>query len=137
MTLPKLSIAAKLYAIFALMATTTLALSLVAVLNARSHAALTHEFESANAGGWNIERINGLIYAAVQSAASLALGMSPDDAYRAGPISPIRKSNDMIDKVITDGQNSVGAADADAFRRIFHQVVGVSELCARAYAHRQ
>jgi hypothetical protein len=40
-TLPKHSIAAKLYAIFALMATTTLALSVVAVTNARHHAALT------------------------------------------------------------------------------------------------
>ena len=65
MTLPKLSIAAKLYAIFALMATTTLALSVVAVSAARHHAALTDEFESANAGSWNVERVNGLIYAAL------------------------------------------------------------------------
>ena len=65
MTLPKLSIAAKLYAIFALMATTTLALSVVAVTNARHHAALTDEFDSANAGTWNVERANGLIYAVV------------------------------------------------------------------------
>ena len=57
-TLPKLSIAAKLYAIFALMATTTLALSMIAVFNARHHAALTNEFESANAGTWNVERVN-------------------------------------------------------------------------------
>ena len=63
MRLPKLSIAAKLYVIFALMAITTLALSAVAVLNARSHAALTDEFESANAGTWNVERVTGLIYA--------------------------------------------------------------------------
>jgi len=41
LTLPKLSIAAKLYAIFALMATTTIALSVVAVTAARHHAALT------------------------------------------------------------------------------------------------
>ena len=47
--LPKLSIAAKLYAIFALLATATVALSVVAVSNARHHAALTDEFESANA----------------------------------------------------------------------------------------
>ena len=68
MTFPKLSIAAKLYAIFALMATTTVTLSVAAVSNARHHAALTDEFESANAGSWNVERVNGLIYA-VQSAA--------------------------------------------------------------------
>ena len=65
MTLPKLSIAAKLYAIFALMATTTIALSVVAVTKARHHAALTDEFESANAGTLNVEKVNGLIYAVV------------------------------------------------------------------------
>ena len=65
LTLPKLSIAAKLYAIFALMATTTIALSVVAVTAARHHAALTDEFQTANAGTWNVERVNGLIYAVV------------------------------------------------------------------------
>jgi hypothetical protein len=55
--LPKLSVAARLYAIFA----TTIALSVVAVTGARHHVALTDEFESANAGTWNVERVNGLI----------------------------------------------------------------------------
>ena len=44
------------------MAATTVALSVFAVSNARFHAALTEEFGSANAGSWNVERINGLIY---------------------------------------------------------------------------
>ena len=35
--------------------------SMVAVSNAHRHAALTEEFESANAGSWNVERINGLV----------------------------------------------------------------------------
>jgi methyl-accepting chemotaxis protein len=61
--LPRLSISARLYAIFALMAATTIALSVVAVTAARHHVALTDEFESANAGTWNVERVNGLIYA--------------------------------------------------------------------------
>ena len=42
-TLPKLSIAAKLYAIFALMAITAMALSGVAILNARNYAAQTDD----------------------------------------------------------------------------------------------
>ena len=61
--LPKLSIAAKLYAIFALMAIVTLALAVYAGLGARYHAALTAEFESANAGSTSVERVRGLIYA--------------------------------------------------------------------------
>ena len=59
-----LSIATKLYAIFALLATVTVALAVVAVLNARHHAALTDEFEAAVAGAMNVERVNALIYAA-------------------------------------------------------------------------
>ncbi len=64
MRLPSFSIAAKLYAIFALLATATVALAVVAVLNARRHAALTGEFEAAFAGAINVERVNTLIYAA-------------------------------------------------------------------------
>jgi methyl-accepting chemotaxis protein len=76
LTLPKLSIAAKLYAIFALLATATIALSVVAVTAARHHQALTDEFESANAGTWNVERVNGLIYAVVME--SRGVYMSSD-----------------------------------------------------------
>ncbi len=113
MTLPKLSIAAKLYVIFALMAATTLALSTVAVHNAREHAALTHEFESANKGSLNVERVNGLIYA-VQSAAR-GVVMSPD-AKAAGPyLADLNKFNNAIDAVISDWQTSVRAEDTQYF----------------------
>ena len=115
MTLPKLSIAAKLYAIFAAMAMTTLVLSLVAVLNARSHARLTTEFESANIGTWNVERVIGLIYA-VQSAAR-GVVMSAD--YKAaGPyLADLHKANDAIDTVFTDWQHGVGDDDAKIFNQ--------------------
>ena len=76
LTLPKLTIAAKLYAIFALMATSTIALSVVAVTAARHHQSLTDEFESANAGTLNVERVNGLIYAVVME--SRGVYMSSD-----------------------------------------------------------
>ncbi|MCF8476925.1 MAG: HAMP domain-containing protein, partial [Pseudolabrys sp.] len=114
MTLPKLSIAAKLYAIFALLASATVALSAFAVINARDHAALTGEFESANAGSLNVERVNGLLFA-VQSAAR-GIAMSPDakaaEPYRAD----LGKFNDEIDEVFTDWQLSVRADDASEFK---------------------
>ena len=53
------------------MAATTVALSVFAVSNARFHTTLTEEFESANAGSWNVERINGLIYAMVMDTRSI------------------------------------------------------------------
>jgi methyl-accepting chemotaxis protein len=112
-TLPKLSIAAKLYAIFALMATTTVALSVVAVHNAHRHAALTKAFEDANAGSLNVERINSLIYA-VQSAARGAV-MSPDIKSAAPYLGDLHKSNDLIDQVLAQWQLAVGKVDAKAF----------------------
>ena len=113
MTLPKLSIAAKLYAIFASLAITTVALSGVAVVNSRSHAALTDEFESANNGTWNVERVSALIYA-VQSAAR-GVAMSPD-IKSAGPyLDDLNSTNNAIDTVIADWQRSVRAEDKQYF----------------------
>ena len=113
LTLPKLSIAAKLYAIFALMATTTIALSVVAVTAARQHAALTDEFESANAGTWNVERVNGLIYAVVME--SRGVYMSDDIKTSKIYADGILKFNKQIAKVVVDWKKSVRGDDAELF----------------------
>jgi methyl-accepting chemotaxis protein len=114
-TLPKLSITSKLYAIFAAMAMITVALSLFAVHSARNHARLTAQFESANIGTWNVERVLGLIYA-VQSAAR-GVVMSPD--YKAaGPyLADLSKANDAIDNVFIAWQRGVGDDDAKIFKQ--------------------
>ena len=113
LTLPKLSIAAKLYVIFALMATTTIALSVVAVTAARHHAALTDEFESANAGTWNVERVNGLIYAVVME--SRGVYMSDDIKTSKIYADGILKFNKQIAKVVVDWKKSVRGDDAELF----------------------
>jgi methyl-accepting chemotaxis protein len=119
-TFPKLSIAAKLYAIFALMATTTVALSAVAVSNARHHAALTDDFESANAGSWNVERLNGLVYAVMLE--SRAIAMAQDRAAAAEHARELSQVNDRIGSVISDWQLSVGKNDAADFSRLSVQI---------------
>jgi methyl-accepting chemotaxis protein len=111
--LPKLSIAAKLYAIFALMATTTIALSVVAVTAARHHAALTDEFQTANAGTWNVERVNGLIYAVVME--SRGVYMSDDIKTSKIYADGILKFNKQIAKVVVDWKKSVRGDDAELF----------------------
>jgi methyl-accepting chemotaxis protein len=113
-TLPKFSIAAKLYAIFALMATTTVALSMIAAQSARQHAALTDEFESANTGTWNVERVSGLIYA-VQSAARGVI-MSPDFKSAEPYLADLNKTNNEIDNVFTDWSRGVRAGDEKYFK---------------------
>ncbi|HEY1475640.1 MAG TPA: HAMP domain-containing methyl-accepting chemotaxis protein [Pseudolabrys sp.] len=113
MTLPKLSIAAKLYVIFALMATLTIALSVVAVTAARHHAALTDEFESANAGTLNVEKVNGLIYAVVME--SRGVYMSSDLETSKVYADGILKFNKQIAKVVEDWKKSVRGDDAELF----------------------
>ena len=74
--LPRLSIATKLYAIFALLAVVTVALAAVAVVNARHHNILTQEFEAAAQGAKHVERLNGLVYAVTME--SRGIYMSPN-----------------------------------------------------------
>ena len=113
MTLPKLSIAAKLYVIFALMAATTLALSVVAVHNARSHAALTDQFESANSGSLNVERVSGLVFAAMSDLRGIIY--APNEKTAAEQIKALQKASERIGVVIADWQGSVGSSDAGAY----------------------
>jgi methyl-accepting chemotaxis protein len=112
-SLPKLSIAAKLYAIFALLAAATVALAAVAVINSRAHATLTSELESAVRGTVNVEQVNGLIYAVVME--SRGVYMSPDvpTAKKYGAL--LLKLNDRIAEVVKDWRKVVRADDAEQF----------------------
>ncbi len=126
MTLPKLSIAAKLYAIFALMATATVALAAVAVINARQHAALTDVFESANSGQLNVERANALIYAVVME--SRGVYMSPDLEASKVYAEGILKFNRQLTHVIYQWQRSVRADDAELFTAFSKRVTQFVEF---------
>ena len=125
-TLPKLSIAAKLYAIFALMATTTVALSAVAVLNARHHAALTASFQAANSSGRAVERVRGLIYAVKLEARGVVMAGSRPMANEHAE--ELFKIVDRISSAMSEWQLSVGTADAADFSRLS---VKVSDLTSQ------
>src|SRR5262249_49421195 len=109
-SLPKLSIAAKLYGIFALLAMATVALAGIAVHNARYHAAMTDEYEISLVGTQNVERVNGLVYAVVME--SRGVYMSPDipSAKRFGAL--LLKFNDQIAKVVEEWKGNVRSDDA-------------------------
>jgi len=113
MKLRSLSIAAKLYTIFALLATVTVILSLLAALNSRQNTALTDEFERAFMGAMNVERVNGLIYAVVME--SRGIYMSPDipTAKRYGAL--LLQFNERIASVVADWRKHVGGVDAAQF----------------------
>ena len=126
MTLPKLSIAAKLYAIFALMATATIALSAVAVHAARHHQDLTDEFESANAGTLNVERVNALIYAVVMESRGVYMSteMPTSKVYADG----ILKFNKQIAKVVDGWKKSVRGDDAELFEQFTGRIAQFIEF---------
>ena len=122
MTLPKLSIAAKLYAIFALMATTTVALSVVAVLNARSHVTLTQKYETANAVRSDIERVNALIYAAFSN--SRAIFTAPDRVTASKYADELSKAGEQIGGAVENWQSGAGGMDPAAFRKLSARIAG-------------
>jgi methyl-accepting chemotaxis protein len=101
----RLSISAKLYAIFALLATATVVLALTAVITARQHVNLTDEFEAALHGSQNVERINGLIYAVVME--SRGVYMSEDQPTVKKYADGLLRFNDQILKVVNDWERSV------------------------------
>lgn len=120
MTLPKLSIATKLYAIFALMAITALALSGSAIINARHYAALSSSYESAISGTQNVERINGLIYAVV--AESRGIYMPGEDPTRKQFVDGLKDFLSRIESLMVEWQKGVGPDDADLFERFSKRV---------------
>ncbi len=129
LTLPSvrsLSITAKLYAIFALLATTTLALAVAAMLSAHSHASLTDEFEQANAGGRNVERVSGLM--SMVEAKALAIYLAPDKAAAEKPIAELLEANDKIGAVVAQWQGTVSASDAAKFSEFAVRIAGFQEF---------
>lgn len=113
MKLTKFSIAIKLYSIFALLAIVTVMVAMVAVVNARHHAALTHEYESAFAGAKNVERVNGLIYAVVME--SRGIYMSADIPEAKKFAKGLLEFNNRIGEVVDDWQRAIRSDDAELF----------------------
>ena len=90
----------------------TLALSIVAVFNARHHATLTDAFEALNTGSRSVERINGLI--AVVSLQSHSLIMTQDPAMAVKHAAALRKAGDAIKAALAQWQQAQ-SANADDF----------------------
>lgn len=146
MKLPQVSIATKLYAIFALLATVTVALAAVMVVNAQHHQSLTNEFEAAQAGAQNVDRANSLIYAVMMEARGVYL--LRDAAAAEAPAESLHMLIDRIGAVVADWQVRMRADDARQFtefslraaqfqnfaREIANIATGVNPQAAREWA---
>jgi methyl-accepting chemotaxis protein len=124
--LAKLSIAAKLYVIFALLATVTAALASAAILNANQHVALTREFESAFVGAENVERTDSLIYAVVMESRGIYMSPTIDAAKPFGV--GLTRFNDQISGVMDEWQKSVLPEDAVVFSEFAARVKKFQEF---------
>ena len=116
----RLTIAVRLYGIFSLLATATVALAGIAVVNARHHAAMTNEYETSLVGTQNVQRVNGLIYAVVME--SRGIYMSPDipTAKRYGDL--LLKFNDRIAKVVQEWRVNLRTDDAQQFEEFSKRI---------------
>ena len=118
--MPKLTIVAKLYGIFTLLALTTVALAGIAVFNARHHAAIISEYENSLVGTQNVERVNGLIYAVVMESRGIYMSSDIPTAKRYGDL--LLKFNDRIAKVAQEWHARVRADDAKQFEEFFKRI---------------
>ncbi|MFL4977496.1 MAG: methyl-accepting chemotaxis protein [Xanthobacteraceae bacterium] len=118
--MPKLTIVAKLYGIFTLLALTTVALAGIAVFNARHHAAIISEYENSLVGTQNVERVNGLIYAVVMESRGIYMSSDIPTAKRYGDL--LLKFNDRIAKVAQEWRARVRADDAKQFEEFFKRI---------------
>src|SRR5215470_8859819 len=109
----RLSLAARLYSIFALFALLTAAITALSDYNARGNAALTREIETVNLAALNVERVNSLVYAVVMESRGVYMSTEKDVVKKYGD--GLLKFNDRILDVVKRWEAIVKADDAEQF----------------------
>src|SRR5438552_1495192 len=109
----RLSLAAKLYSIFALFAALTAAITALSDYNTRRNTELTEAVETASRAALNVERVNSLVYAVVME--SRGVYMSPDIASAKKYGEGLLKFNERILAVVKNWEALVRADDAEQF----------------------
>src|SRR3954449_113423 len=109
----RLSLAAKLYWVFALIALLTAAIALLSHYNTRRNAELTEAIETASLAALNVERVNSLVYAVVMESRGVYMSSAPADVKKYGD--GLLKFNEKIMGVVKDWESLVRADDAAQF----------------------
>jgi methyl-accepting chemotaxis protein len=130
----RLSLAAKLYSIFALFAVLTAAIAVLSDYNTRRATELTHAIETANLAALNVERVNSLVYAVVMESRGVYMSTDPAVVKKYGE--GLLKFNNNILDVVKKWESIVQADDAEQFatfkKRIEQFVEFRNELVRRA-----
>lgn len=109
----RFSLAAKLYAIFALFAVLTAAITALSGYNTRSNTELTEAVATASRAALNVERVNSLVYAVVME--SRGVYMSTDVATVKKYGEGLLKFNERLMAVVKNWESLVQADDAEQF----------------------
>src|SRR6516164_8324561 len=109
----RLSLAARLYSIFALLAVLTAASTALSDYNSRRGAELTEAIETANLAALNVERVNSLVYAVVMESRGVYMSTEPAVVKKYGE--GLLAFNDRILGVVGKWEAIVRADDAEQF----------------------
>ena len=109
----RLSLAAKLYSIFALFAVLVAAITALSDYNSRKNAELMDAVENASRAALNVQRVNSLVYAVVME--SRGVYMSTDVAGSRKFGEGLLKFNDQLLAVVKNWEALVRADDAEQF----------------------
>ena len=116
----RLPIVAKLYAIFALLATTMVALAGFVAVNARTHAALTEESKVAASGAASVAKANTLIYAMIME--SRGIYLKRDKAAATPHAASLTVYIEQLDGVMRKWRRILGSDDVDDFHVFANRV---------------
>jgi len=108
-----LSLAAKLYSIFALIAFLTAAIAGLSQYNTQRNAELTEAIETASRAALNVERVNSLVYAVVMESRGVYMSTEAADVKKYGE--GLLAFNDKILTVVKNWEGIVQADDAEQF----------------------
>jgi methyl-accepting chemotaxis protein len=130
----RLSLAAKLYSIFALFALLTAAITVLSDYNSRRGAELIRAIGTANMAALNVERVNSLVYAVVMESRGVYMSTDPAVVKKYGD--GLLKFNGSILGVVKRWEAIVQTDDAEQFatfkKRIEQFVEFRKELVRRA-----
>jgi methyl-accepting chemotaxis protein len=109
----RLSLATKLYAVFALFAVLTAGITALSDYNTRQNAELTEAIETAGQAALNVQHINSLVYAVVMESRGVYMSTDIAGAKKFGD--GLLKFNDQILAVVRNWESIVRADDAEQF----------------------
>ena len=109
----RLSLATRLYSVFALFAILTAAITALSDYNSRRNAELTEAIGTASRAALNVDRVNSLVYAVVMESRGIYMSTEPAVVKKYGE--GLLKFNDQILAVVKSWESLVQADDAEQF----------------------